>query len=63
MTDDEINFLTQQISNKENEIEALRDELTEIYRIRRATCKHPNLESTPYEFYCPDCKYYKERSF
>lgn len=55
--------LKAKIQTKERELKELRAALSAIYEKKQATCKHPNRDYTPYEHFCPDCGWSKDRSF
>lgn len=58
-----LNVLKETLRIKQKEVEALEAGISAIYSERRKTCTHPNEDSTPYERWCPDCGWHKDRSF
>ena len=60
---DTIRLLQEAIIEKEAELQALHNSLEVVLRANEAACTHPRLKRTPYEHDCPDCSYYRERSF
>lgn len=51
------------IEQKKKEIKELEQAVSAIYTERQKTCSHPNRKSTPYEHWCDDCGWAKDRSF
>jgi uncharacterized protein (DUF3084 family) len=59
----ELDMLQQAIEKKRTEIKQLQAAQDAIYFEKQKTCKHPNQKSTPYEKWCDDCGWHKDRSF
>lgn len=55
--------IREEINKKQAEIRILNYSLEKLLLANSETCTHPNLKRTPFEHDCPDCSYYKERSF
>jgi hypothetical protein len=55
--------LTEKLEKHEAIVAKLKQDIGEIYRERRKTCKHPDMESSPYAHWCDYCGYYRDRSF
>jgi hypothetical protein len=60
---DLITEIREEIAKKQAEIQILTFSLENLLRSNEEVCTHPNLKRTPFEHDCPDCSYYRERSF